>query len=173
MMARCKANTKFGQPCEAKPRADGYCFFHGDPNKASQLGRAGGMQNRRHVVEPIEIPNGMALGDLRQKTEEVMRLLLKREISPQQATAFVQLSAHYQKFLPAEEMGARVEVLEQQVAELLVAKGSDLNSALSKTNCETTGKMRAGAGEHLPRQNGFDLSDGRELLEPDSLPSAK
>jgi hypothetical protein len=43
---RCKATTKSGTPCAAAPTPTGLCFFHGNPNKASELGRIGGKRNR-------------------------------------------------------------------------------------------------------------------------------
>jgi hypothetical protein len=52
----CKALTKNGQSCRAAATAGGLCFFHANPNKASELGRLGGKSNR-HVgsqsVEPL------------------------------------------------------------------------------------------------------------------------
>src|ERR1022692_727569 len=45
--ARCKTITKNGTPCKAAPMASGFCFLHGNPNRASELGRIGGRQNRR------------------------------------------------------------------------------------------------------------------------------
>ena len=44
---RCKAVTKSGNPCGAAPTPTGLCFFHSNPNKASELGRIGGRRNRR------------------------------------------------------------------------------------------------------------------------------
>jgi len=60
---RCKALTKSGQPCGAAPTPTGLCFFHGDPNKASVLGRIGGKRNRRPKGEnahPVLKLNGAA-----------------------------------------------------------------------------------------------------------------
>ncbi len=45
---RCKATTKSGKPCQAAATAGGLCFFHANPDKASELGRKGGRGNR-HV----------------------------------------------------------------------------------------------------------------------------
>jgi hypothetical protein len=52
----CKALTKGGKPCGAAPTPTGLCFFHGNPNKASELGRIGGQRNRRperQTVDPV------------------------------------------------------------------------------------------------------------------------
>lgn len=39
---RCKAQAKSGKRCGAAATAGGLCFFHANPNKASELGRIGG-----------------------------------------------------------------------------------------------------------------------------------
>src|SRR5271156_5023118 len=45
--SRCKSKTKSGKPCQAAATAGGLCFFHANPNKASELGRIGG-RSKRH-----------------------------------------------------------------------------------------------------------------------------
>jgi general stress protein YciG len=50
-MNRCKGRTKAGQPCGAAATAGGLCFFHANPNKASELGRKGGRRNRHFSAE--------------------------------------------------------------------------------------------------------------------------
>src|SRR5437868_14713615 len=47
---RCKARAKSGKPCRAAATEGGLCFFHANPNKASELGRIGGHRNRRAVM---------------------------------------------------------------------------------------------------------------------------
>jgi hypothetical protein len=44
--SRCKGRTKAGKPCRAAATAGGLCFFHANPNKASELGRIGGRSKR-------------------------------------------------------------------------------------------------------------------------------
>ena len=46
--SRCKGRTKAGKPCGAAATAGGLCFFHANPNKASELGRIGG--RKRHAA---------------------------------------------------------------------------------------------------------------------------
>ena len=45
---RCKAKTKSGKPCRAAATEGGLCFFHANPDKASELGRIGG-RNKGHA----------------------------------------------------------------------------------------------------------------------------
>jgi hypothetical protein len=65
--SRCKAITKSGKPCQAAATAGGLCFFHANPNKASELGRIGGRSNRRAAGENADplptVDSALALRD--------------------------------------------------------------------------------------------------------------
>src|SRR5690242_8419743 len=50
----CKAIAKNGKPCRAAATASGLCFFHANPDKASELGRLGGSNKRSAVSENLE-----------------------------------------------------------------------------------------------------------------------
>jgi general stress protein YciG len=51
---RCKARTKSDKPCQAAATAGGLCFFHANPNKASELGRRGGRSKRSAGTESAD-----------------------------------------------------------------------------------------------------------------------
>jgi hypothetical protein len=51
---RCRAKTKSGQPCRAAATPGGLCFFHANPDKASELGRLGGRANRHASGENVD-----------------------------------------------------------------------------------------------------------------------
>jgi uncharacterized protein DUF5763 len=51
---RCKAKTKSGKPCRAAATAGGLCYFHANPDKASELGRIGGRSNRHSASEAAD-----------------------------------------------------------------------------------------------------------------------
>lgn len=63
----CKGRTKAGKPCGAASTVSGLCFFHANPNKASELGRIGGRRKRHAAVEsgdPVPtLDNAVALRD--------------------------------------------------------------------------------------------------------------
>jgi hypothetical protein len=65
--SRCKGRTKAGKPCGAAATAGGLCFFHANPNKASELGRIGGRSKRHAAAEsgdPLPtVDNAIALRD--------------------------------------------------------------------------------------------------------------
>jgi hypothetical protein len=57
---RCSGRTKKGEPCRAAATPGGLCFFHANPNKASELGRIGGRSNghaAEEIAEPLLILN--------------------------------------------------------------------------------------------------------------------
>lgn len=49
--SHCKGRTKAGKPCGAAAMPGGLCFFHANPNKASELGRTGGRSKHHAAVE--------------------------------------------------------------------------------------------------------------------------
>ena len=53
--SRCKARTKAGKPCQAAATTGGLCFFHANPNKASELGRIGGRSKRHSVADGADL----------------------------------------------------------------------------------------------------------------------
>ena len=64
---RCKGRTKSGRRCGAAATAGGLCFFHSNPNKASELGRIGGKSNRHAAGENVDplptLDNALAVRD--------------------------------------------------------------------------------------------------------------
>jgi hypothetical protein len=66
--SRCKALAKSGKPCRAAATEGGLCFFHGNPDKASELGRIGGRSNRHAAGENADplptLDNALAVRDM-------------------------------------------------------------------------------------------------------------
>jgi Family of unknown function (DUF5763) len=65
---RCKGWAKSGKRCRAAATAGGLCFFHANPNKASELGRVGGRSKRHTAGENLDpmptLDNALAVRDL-------------------------------------------------------------------------------------------------------------
>ena len=63
----CKGRTKAGKPCRAAATDGGLCFFHANPNKASELGRIGGRSKGHAAAEtgdpPPTLDNAIAVRD--------------------------------------------------------------------------------------------------------------
>jgi hypothetical protein len=66
--SRCQGTAKNGKPCRAAATAGGLCYFHTNPNKASELGRIGGRRKSNPVIESSEplptVDNAIAVRDL-------------------------------------------------------------------------------------------------------------
>ena len=73
MKDRCKAVNKFGKPCSAAPTGGGYCFFHGNPKKAQELGRKGGRKNRR--TPSLDVPVVSRLANAKAIRDEIEKLV--------------------------------------------------------------------------------------------------
>ena len=53
---RCRARTKAGDPCHAPAVEGDLCFCHAHPERLAELGRQGGLRNRRWRVETDDLP---------------------------------------------------------------------------------------------------------------------
>lgn len=151
-MKRCKARTNSGDVCRARPRADGYCNFHGNPGVARDLGAKGGRANRRRVLEPIVLPDGISVYELRQKTLEVMRLIFTGQITSHEAMAFVQLSRQYERLLGVAEKQDEVEILKQQVAEMSETPSNRSKPSPENRQGEECTKIGQAAGGDMSRE---------------------
>ena len=90
--SRCKAQAKNGKPCRAAATARGLCFFHANPNKASELGRIGGRSNRHAAAggaDPLfPLDNAVAL---RETVGRLITDVLAGKVHPRIAAALAPL----------------------------------------------------------------------------------
>jgi Leucine-rich repeat (LRR) protein len=100
----CEALTNGGHPCRAAATEGGLCFFHGNPQKASELGRIGGRKKYRTVTELNPLPKldsarGIC-GSIAQLAEEVH----SGKIDPKVAASLTQLARLLLHALPAADV---------------------------------------------------------------------
>ncbi len=62
--AKCRARTTSGEPCKARPTADGFCSIHSYPERAAELGRKSGQCRKLPQGEPIALLPPKTAGDL-------------------------------------------------------------------------------------------------------------
>jgi hypothetical protein len=66
--SRCKGRTKSGDPCRAAATPGGLCYFHANPNKASELGRVGGRSKGHGIAQTSDplptVDTAIAVRDL-------------------------------------------------------------------------------------------------------------
>lgn len=115
---RCKAKTKSGKPCQAAATAGGLCFFHANPDKASELGRIGGRSNRHvsgEAADPLPtLDNALAVRDT------VARLIADvyaGRIHPKIAAGLVPLLNLQMRAIETSDLERRLAKLEKLSAE--------------------------------------------------------
>jgi hypothetical protein len=89
---RCKSVTKRGEPCRAAATASGLCFFHANPNKASELGRIGGRRNRHVIADMVDpLPAVVNEFSVRDIVARLVADVYVGKIHPKRATTLTQL----------------------------------------------------------------------------------
>ncbi len=118
---RCKAKTKSGKPCGAAATAGGLCFFHANPNKASELGRIGGRSNRHAAGEQFDplpaLDNALAVRDT------IARLIVDvyaGEIHPRIAAGLAPLLSLQLRAIETTDLQRRLAEVEKQLNDILV-----------------------------------------------------
>ena len=109
----------------------------------------------------------MSVGELKPKTLAVMRQVLREEMSSSDAMAFLQLSRQYERLSDTAEELERLEILEQQVAELSRANAelAKANAELSKAKSSSEGQQLDGEKDHAAGENSSQMT--RDAAEPE------
>jgi hypothetical protein len=131
--SRCQGRTKSGNPCRAAATAGGLCYFHANPNKASELGRIGGRSKSAPAVastEPLPtVDNAIAVRDL------VARLIADvhaGRVHPKVAAGLAPLMNLQLRAIETSNLEIRVEKLEKLLTKL--AADRDKKRDLRPTN---------------------------------------
>ena len=117
--SRCQGRTKSGNPCRAAATAGGLCYFHANPNKASELGRIGGQRKSTPAVDSAEplptVDNAIAVRDL------VARLIADvhaGKVQPKIVASLAPLMNLQLRAIEASNLEIRVEKLEKLLTRL-------------------------------------------------------
>src|SRR5438552_5174924 len=74
-----RATTKAGEPCPVAATASGLCYLHDDPSRAKEMGRKGGLRNRRVIPdETAEMPPLNTADDVRAMLAKLLRMYAGR-----------------------------------------------------------------------------------------------
>jgi hypothetical protein len=116
---RCKASTKNGAPCKAAPTASGLCFFHGNPNKASELGRVGGKQNRRERrPSAYALPKLDGLGSALERLQWIFDESMAGSIRPAVANILMKVTDLQTRVWEKTRLEQQIAELQEQVTSL-------------------------------------------------------
>ena len=114
----CQAITSSGQPCKAKPRQDGLCFFHGDPLRAVELGRKGGRRKTTFAGDLKEIAAPKSAGDIRDLLAQSIIEIREGKLDPRRANSISYLGAGFLRALEVSDLEARLQALEAKTQEI-------------------------------------------------------
>jgi len=116
---RCQSQTKAGKPCLAAPTAGGLCFFHANPNKASELGRIGGRRNGRTAVgigDPL--PAVYTASAVQDTIARLLNDVHSGKIHPSVAGAMTMLLNLQLRAIQATDHEGKIAELQRQLAEI-------------------------------------------------------
>lgn len=124
---RCQARTKSGKPCRAAATEGGLCYFHANPNKASELGQIGGRKNRHlPAIESTDslpkLENASDLGDL---IRRIIVELYSGKLHPRVASGLAPLMNLQLRAIEAADLEQRLAKLEELVGTIVDAKLAD------------------------------------------------
>ena len=118
--SRCQSLTKSGKPCRAAATEGGLCFFHANPNNASELGRIGGRSNRPLAGVNPEAPP-LALESATAVRETVARLiadLYAGKLHPRVAAGLGPLLNIQLRAIEKTDVERRIDEIEAQLRKL-------------------------------------------------------
>jgi hypothetical protein len=112
---RCKARTKAGEPCQAAATAGGLCFFHANPNKASELGRIGGRGKLSSVAESADpLPKLETATAMREAVAQLITDVKAGKIHPRVAASLAPLMNLQLRLIETTNLERRVAKLEEK-----------------------------------------------------------
>jgi hypothetical protein len=110
---RCRATTKAGGACSAPANASGKCFLHEDPARAAEMGRRGGLKNRRVIPDDnVEMPPLNTAADVRAMLAQHAHDVRSRKVEPRVGTALGQLANSLLKAIEVADLEMRLKKLE-------------------------------------------------------------
>jgi len=115
---RCKARTKSGKLCQAAATAGGLCFFHANPNKASELGRIGGRSKRPSASETADpLPKLETATAVRDAVAQLIVDVYAGKLHPRVAAGLAPLLNLQMRAIETTDLERRLAKLERLLAE--------------------------------------------------------
>jgi len=130
MTGACNATTKKGNPCRARPTANGFCLFHSTPMKAAELGRIGGKQNRK-MASASTMPRLESAASAYDRLNLIFNDLMNDVIKPPKANAAIKVTALQVQLLDKKGMEEQIERMEKDIEELNLIVSKRLKDSLA------------------------------------------
>ncbi len=153
----CKAKAKSGEPCRDAATPGGLCYFHANPDKASELGRIGGRKNRHGAAENVDplptLDNALAVQSM------VARLITDvyaGKIHPKTAAGLAPLLNVQMRAIEVTNLEGQVASLKKRLAEVSspqISLSERFRAAMARAEARV-------AKERTPDQNPGPSSPG-------------
>lgn len=110
--------AKSGKRCQAAATAGGLCFFHANPNKASELGRIGGRSKRDAVSESMDpLPTLDNVIAVRDTVARLIADVYAGRINPRTAAGLAPLMNLQLRAIETTDLERRLAAVEKMQAE--------------------------------------------------------
>jgi hypothetical protein len=114
----CRGRSKSGESCRAAATASGLCFFHSNPDKASELGRIGGRSKRKAVAEDVDpLPKLETASAVRDALAQLIADVYAGKLEPRIASGLAPLISLQLRAIEAADVDVRLAKIEKQLAE--------------------------------------------------------
>lgn len=124
---RCKGTTKSGKPCQAAATEGGLCYFHANPDKASECGRRGGRKNRRSVENDLPpLPMLDSAFAVQNVVERLIGDVYAGKVHPRIASGLAPLLNLQLRAIEATDLEAQVAILKKRLGEAYPEEGDAL-----------------------------------------------
>jgi hypothetical protein len=112
--SRCKARAKNGKPCRAAATAGGLCFFHANPNKASELGRIGGKNKRSIETQSVDpLPKLDKASAIQEAVDRLFADVYAGKLQPKIATGLASLLSLQLRAIETTNLERRIDKMER------------------------------------------------------------
>jgi hypothetical protein len=96
--------TNAGKPCRAAATEGGPCYFHGNPQKAAELGRIGGRKKYRTITEVDPLPKLDSAAAICKWIAQLAQEVNAGRLDPKVARSLTQLAHLLLHALPAADV---------------------------------------------------------------------
>jgi hypothetical protein len=112
----CKAKNKQGKSCRAPATEGGYCHFHANPDRAAELGRAGGRKNRHAMDDAIRpLPAMDTVSGMKDAVLQTIEDVHANRLSPKTAAGLAAMFNTLLRMQGQSDLEQRIKRLEKQV----------------------------------------------------------
>jgi general stress protein YciG len=120
MANHCMGKTNSGKPCRAAATEGGLCFFHGNPDKVSELGRKGGRSSHRGIPQSVDpLPTLDTAVGVRDTVARLIADMYSGKLRPNVAVGLASLLSLQLRAIEKIEVQGRIAEMQEQLRKLL------------------------------------------------------